>query len=64
MSEWSVFKSAIVSTFKTRTVSKKLGGSFLALLSFLFSWLITSFKNFFWAIFKRINHVFPLPGVK
>lgn len=63
MSEWSSFKSAVASTIKTRTVSKKLGGSFLALLTSIFAWILTSFKTVFWGIFQKINHMFPLPGV-
>ena len=63
MTEWSSFKSAVAATIKDRSVSKKLGGAFLALLSFIFAWLITSFKNLFWGIFQKINQMFPLPGV-
>lgn len=64
MSEWSSFTNAVASTIKTRTVSKKLGGSFLALLYAIFAWITSSFKELFWAIFDCINHFFPLPGIK
>lgn len=63
MSEWLSFKSEVASTIKTRTVSKKLGGSFLALLTSIFTWIFASFKSLFWAIFEKINNMFPLPGV-
>ncbi len=64
MSEWSRFKSELTSTVKTRKVSKKLGGSFLSLLSSIFSAIFSWFSAFFWAIFNALNRVFPLPGVK
>lgn len=63
MSEWRSFKQALSSTFKNKKVSPKLGGSFLALLSFLFASILSSFKHLFKNSFRAINQAFPIPGI-
>jgi hypothetical protein len=62
MSEWRSFKQALSSTFKNKKVSPKLGGTFLAFLSFLFASILSSFQRLFRNSFRAINHLFPIPG--